>query len=427
MNSIQKSTYLIPILLLVGFTVWLILSYMVNVPNADDYGLYLGFINGLETPDPFMKKLNHFFSQQNEHRPFIPRLICFLQYAIFGKVNFVALMMVGNLFWFISIRIIQKKYQIKIISLPMIILLILFLNLIHWENLFWATGALQNFGVICFSLASFYFCTQNNRHQYLAVLFAILAFYTSGNGLFAMLTTSSYVIFHGRYAVKVFTVIIVSLMVILYFRNFTSNPLLHSPIENLTQRPGMVIDYFLVYFSGPLFFTGIHTKWILQLMGGLIIIISIAGLYKTIRKDWFSFSVIVFCLLSGLSAAFSRGELGHLQALTPRYQTINVVLFFILGMVFLKQVKLNFIPSTLVITAATIVYFLTFNQNKTYMLEYHHKLRKTAQCHLKTNPTNVYVYPIPAIAWIILIQSEEFGTYKLPPMKSNYNCSEPTM
>lgn len=423
MPNLKKTTLIILSLGCIGFTIWNLIKYMVNIPNADDYGVFLGFINGLESDVPVQKKIDYFFSQQNEHRPFISRLISFLQFHITGKVNFTILMIIGNLMWITGFYLLIKKYKLQLFSLPFLFLVVLFFNMTHWENMLWATGSLQNFGVILFSLAAFYYTTLKTRHQILALVFSGLAFYSSGNGLFTLLITSGFILFHGNWKVKLITLIYASGLIFLYFMNYKTPEFVHSPLENLIDRPIMVIEYILTYFAGPIYLIGIHDYGFILITGALIIILSLFVLYKSFRTDWFTTSIILFCLLSGLSAGTSRADFGYLQAVTPRYQVIDSILYFSVGLFLLKNVQIRWyiLVTSVVLCCSSFIFAYMKNQNQ--MINYYHKYLKTAYCHNKTTPTDSYVYPIPVIGWIILVQSEELNTYTLPKMKGEFDCN----
>lgn len=427
MSYYRKITLIALSIACIGFSLWNVINYMVNIPDADDYGVFLGFINGMVSDDSSMKKFGYFFSLQNEHRPFTVRMISYLQFLISGKVNFVLLMIMGNLMWVIAFYLLVKKYHLNILSLPFLVLLVLFFNLNHWENMLWATGSLQNFGVICFSLAAFNCSTLYTKKQVLALCFAGLALYTSGNGLFALLITSGYVLLRGKWHIKIMTIIYTATLIILYFLHYQSPNYLHSPTQNLIQRPFMIIEYLLTYFSGSFYLIGIHDRGFILITGGVIIILSFIAFFKSINKDWFTSSIILFCLLSGFSAAISRSELGILQAATPRYQVINSLLYFSMGYFFLKRIKLTWYVYLMSILALCYGYSFAYIKNRTRMIEYHQKYLKTAYCHNKTTPTDVYVYPVPIIAWAILIQSEELKTYTLPKLEGEYNCEVPSI
>ena len=156
--------------------------YAVNVPKWDDHALrYYLYLFDQETT--VSGKIYQLFKQHNEHRIVYDRIIATLDYWLFGKMSYVHLMVVGNLSLvgllaiFGSVLLRAGKSLLYLVPVSLLLF-----NLSHWENMFWGMAALQNFSVVFWVVLTIYCLSYTNRWG-LALLSAVLATLTSGNGL----------------------------------------------------------------------------------------------------------------------------------------------------------------------------------------------------------------------------------------------------
>ena len=167
---------------------WTWQHYAVNIPKWDDHALRAFLYYAGQEPT-FWGKLQWLFKQHNEHRIVYDRLITALDYGLFGKLNYRHLMVVGNLslvgLLAVFMGVLRRKDGLVWHRLPVLYAVpvaLLLVNLSQWENMFWGMASLQNFSVVLWVLAAFYLLTYTNRRG-LALLMAVLATLTSGNGL----------------------------------------------------------------------------------------------------------------------------------------------------------------------------------------------------------------------------------------------------
>ncbi|WP_461080760.1 hypothetical protein [Spirosoma flavus] len=156
--------------------------YAINIPKWDDHALR-AFLYYSDQETTFTGKIHQLFKQHNEHRIVYDRIVTLLDYWLFGKLNFVHLMVVGNLslvgLLAVFIAVLNRAGKSVLYAIPVAFLIF---NLSHWENMYWGMAALQNFSVVLWIIAAFYFLSFTN-HWLLAFIAATLATITSGNGL----------------------------------------------------------------------------------------------------------------------------------------------------------------------------------------------------------------------------------------------------
>lgn len=167
---------------------WLFWDHLaVNVPKWDDHALkaYL-FYSEQETT--FIGKLYQLFRQHNEHRIVLDRLVTWLDFNLFSKLNYRHLMLMGNtclmgvvaIFGLVIRRGLTGEKNTPLLYLPPITFLLF--NLSSWENSFWGMAALQNFSVVLWVFWAIYVLSFT-QSVWGAIVLAILATLTSGNGL----------------------------------------------------------------------------------------------------------------------------------------------------------------------------------------------------------------------------------------------------
>lgn len=156
--------------------------YAVNVPKWDDHALR-AFLYYSDQETTYSGKLYQLFKQHNEHRIVYDRIVTLINFHLFGKLDFRHLMIVGNLslvgLLAVFVSVLHRANRTVLYAVPVAFLLF---NLSQWENMFWGMAALQNFSVVLWVVAAFYWLTYTNRWG-LALAAAILATLTSGNGL----------------------------------------------------------------------------------------------------------------------------------------------------------------------------------------------------------------------------------------------------
>ena len=144
-----------------GIYVWAVLRYTVNMPYWDDYGAILNFLNNYVNSS-FFEKLKLIFSQHNEHRIVFNRLIEIAQYKLFGEVNFLYLIIIGNFGWGLVILLLWNYTKKSSCSLLLFTPVIFFmLTFVHFELMTWAMASLQQYYQILFSLLAIYFMVTN--------------------------------------------------------------------------------------------------------------------------------------------------------------------------------------------------------------------------------------------------------------------------
>ncbi|MEO7767535.1 MAG: hypothetical protein ABIS01_08920, partial [Ferruginibacter sp.] len=172
-------------------------EYALNLPYGDDYDAVLAFLNKFVSVG-FTEKLALMFSQHNEHRILLSRIIFVLYYEVFGTINFRSLIFIAN-FELVGIFIILVYFIRKSIpeywNIAAFVLSLSLFDISNFENADFAMAGIQNYGVLLLFLLGILFYSMDKR-KYLvaAVFFQAFVVFTSGNGLIASLAMIFYAI-----------------------------------------------------------------------------------------------------------------------------------------------------------------------------------------------------------------------------------------
>jgi hypothetical protein len=166
--------------------------HLANLPYADDYEI-LAFLNQVAQAGSAAAKLRLLLAwQHNEYKLFFVDGLSWAQFAVLGHVNFAQLCVLGDsavlvmafVLWWMFLPG-QNDLTLRLaLFVPVAWLLF---QMVYWETLNSALGALQNLWVIAFSLGAIFYMLRPTRRAYIgALVLYALAIAASGNGFFVL-------------------------------------------------------------------------------------------------------------------------------------------------------------------------------------------------------------------------------------------------
>ncbi|GAB3339272.1 hypothetical protein GCM10027299_52090 [Larkinella ripae] len=312
---------------------WIFSRYAINIPKYDDHALK-AFLLNLDKADSVRDAIYEFFRQHNEHRIVYDRLIAWLDFHLTGKLNFVHLMVVGNLSLVLLLAVfVRALRQVKApvwMALPVSLLLF---NLSHWENMFWGMAALQNFTVVALSVATFYELSFKNRVGWLAIALAVAATITSGNGLLIWPVGLVLIFLRQDYAGVVRWLLATAITFRLYFLGY------EKPEGNPPDR-GSLLDWGQGWWlfngaAGEAFPVQNFLLSCLILGGVMVVVTAVIGFSSLGQRfrgkplsSWqlFFLGGAAFVVGTGLTVAFNRVGFGMGTLTTSRYKIYSLTL-----------------------------------------------------------------------------------------------------
>lgn len=365
---------LLPVL--IYFTVWN--YYAINIPKWDDHALKT-FILEYIAADNWKEKVQALFKQHNEHRIGLTRIITWLDYSLFGSLNYRHLMIAGNLLlialiplWYDLLKK-SKKPLFALVPIPF-----LWLTLAFWENMYWGMASIQNFGVVTLTLWTLYLAINPKTFPFiLALLLGALTILTSGNGLL-VLPLGALLLFLTQNRKRFALWIIVSAAEIFcyfyWYSKTESNPESKASLFQLVKgymaflgsfaESIPVMDHFQACF-----FLGI----VLFLVA--ISIIS-TTLFRIVRNkysnkferitDLFCLGTLLFILGTALIVVYGRAGFGLEGLITSRYKIYSVLLLIVAYLYVVIPIRGSFLSPYI---TAIVFLAITFN-----VFSYHYHL-----------------------------------------------------
>lgn len=328
---------LLPVL--IYFTVWNF--YAINIPKFDDHALK-EFILLYSQATTWKEKIWLLFKQHNEHRISTTRLFAWLDYSLFGALNYRHLMTAGNL---LLLAVIPLWYELlKKNKKPLFALLpipFLWLTLAFWENMYWGMAAIQNFGVVTLTVWTLYLCINFKTIPYLiSLVLAAITILTSGNGLLVLPLGALLLFLTGNRKRFALWIILSAIEIFCYFNWYTkpeSNPESKASIFQFIKGYMAFLGSFAESFP-----VADHTR-VCFLMGIVLFLVAVSivstTLFRIVRNkysqkferitDLFCLGTILFILATALIVVYSRAGFGFETLITSRYKIYSVLLLIV--------------------------------------------------------------------------------------------------
>lgn len=345
-------------------------KFIVNAPYSDDWNAINGLvIRYFSAGDSFFDKLSLIISQNNEHREGYLSIIAIVQFWIFGNINYKLFDLLGSLsilgIFFILYGYILKFKKPRWIILP--IAFILF-NFLYYQNSFWAICALQNNTILFFVLVTFYFLIdlQSKFKFILALIFAVLATFTSGNGLLVFI--SALPLFKGSHPKFISIWLITFLFIVsLYYTGYV-HPLQRAHLLDNALLFWPITKSFFIYLGSSVSILSLRsidiliaTSFSLGLLLAAILIKFLIDHFKSIVlvKSKFDFIVsgLIFILLTMLVYSIGRANESPELVFESRYAiTMTVGLCLICLLVYDKLSSNRILKYILIFTSISFCF-----------------------------------------------------------------------
>lgn len=346
---------IIPILLFF----YIFFTYSSNIPFQDDYDALLEPVTKFKNLSSFSWKefINIIWTQDDERRIVLDRVIAILIYTIYGTLDlriqmFIGLLsIIGLLYFFYSI--------IKESQLPSILFLSCALLLFHiqyYEAIYWGMIPLQHIIIYFFAIAAFYnLFAPTPVRMTLAALLGVLSICSDVSGTFVLPVGIALLILQKQWKYTLIWIAVIGSMILLYYHNLEV-PAYRPKLSDNFAHPKLIIYNFLA-FSGISADTNTlvnHTNRVtLILFAGMILWgIIFYQIFLLIRNSFFSQDVYVLprweiTLWGGifhigitiLAFAIGRAMDGPEAVLISRYKHIGFIWLILISILVFTQLK----------------------------------------------------------------------------------------
>jgi len=352
--------------------------YAINIPKWDDHALK-AFIVEYAQAGTWQEKLKAVFKQHNEHRIALDRVFTWLDFSLFGKLNYRHLMMIGNLLllgviplWYVLLKN-NKKPLFALVPIPFI-----WLTLAFWENMYWGMAAVQNFGVITLALWTIYLAV-NPKPVYfaLAILMGALTISTSAIGILILPICTVLLFLSGDRKRSVILGIASIIGVFAYFWTYQqpgTNPESKASLFQLAKGYMAFLGSFAESIPVKDHFGACVVMGIVL----FLVAVSIAStiLFRISTKkysvkferitDLFCLGALMFILATGLIVVYGRAGFGLEGLITSRFKIYSVLLLMVAYLYVVIPIRGSFLSPYI---TAIVFLAVTFN-----VFSYHYHL-----------------------------------------------------
>ena len=314
----------------------------VDIPFFDSYG-GLDFMNQLTQLGGFTAKLVFLLSVQfNEYKLVFGESLAWLQYDLWGRIDFNVMSAISNAFVLLLAFLLWKMFLPAHKDLGVRLALFipaswLLFQLQYYEILNWGGAGLQHIPSTLFAFAAIYLLFQKTRKAFCGALACyVLAVASSGNG-FLLLPIGLLALASGRRYARIVAWLIASAGCIAaysYHYNMMSSQASpdHSILSALLHlRPVFVISFIgsaaSVPFRAASFFLGAF----------LCIFFSWMARRGYIRRNPVVSYCVLFLLLTAVGVAGIRSDLGLVGSTSSRYTLFSILLLIFAWFAFVEE------------------------------------------------------------------------------------------
>ncbi|MCE6990318.1 hypothetical protein [Dyadobacter sp. CY323] len=341
-------------LFFIGLFFFLVASNSVDIPVGDDFYCLLLFAQEFHDSDSLLKGWSLLTEQWVEHRILFSRLTALISLLIHGQVNFVTIILLGNL-TLVAMTVLFGFFLRKVgqfswfYLLPVVLILF---NPAAFEGNVWA-GAATVYMPVCFlGLLTIYLVAQGSKTAFfLGIITASIATFSFGNGMFAFFSAFIVLLYLKEFKKAGIWATVAVLMVCCYFYGYGVHSATKSFDLFVHFRYPMYIIYNLLVFIGGVFNLIDNTNSHFQaenlpslLMGLILLVVILIGVFIFLFQDrpvytprtdtrkpkviWLGMAL--FILLTTLAMTYSRTFGESMNTVSSRYR-IYSMLFFILA------------------------------------------------------------------------------------------------
>ncbi len=404
-----------------------VLAYSVDWPNSDDFDIFLGYLLRSESTTGAAQKFLLLFAPHNEHRVLLNRVFSHLVLAANGRLDFVQLVILGNLALVCSAVLLPRllpNSKSSADTAGAFALSALLFSYVFYEASVWATASIPNFWVFTLTLAAIVSGSGRSRSAAAAgVVLSVLAALTQANGVFSLIALSWVWWNQGRRA----KALVGAVLFIVVFACIHLTTLQKLVAGSGSSGETNLFDYllFCLCFIGGA--ASEHSLTLCAFFGGLLtgvlVWLAVGG---TRKLNPILSAFALFLLLTAAVNALGRAPMGvELSYATPRYALVSLMCVISAALGVLLHLPSRFKPAAaallMLFSASYLLWsWREFEPQFTLRQELLSDSRLTWQLF-----EDGLAHPTPEHARQVLLDSVEAGFFKPPAEDENIAIERP--
>lgn len=304
-----RGWYLLPAAAIL-FYLWRVCLLADDTPKLDDLNDVFGFFRQLALAQTPLQTALAFFYPNNEHITLVDHLVYYAQYQLLGEIRFYPLILLGHGIVIATGLLLASVARGERRPFVFACIALAYVNLHYWDSTFKAMTAISNQAVILFAVAALFALLRWQRFG-LAVLCALLATFTQGNGMLVWPVGLLVLLLEPHWRKQHAALWLLSAATVLalfWWAHHVFSP--PSPVtaaavlERLQQHPLQPLRALLA-FLGSLAFPA--SDPLPAMVTGLAALLALGWHAAQPLRNWLLLSIVLFLLLSAITASGLRG------------------------------------------------------------------------------------------------------------------------
>jgi len=311
----------------------------VDFPFQDDYDAVLGTILYMKASDTSVEKIKIVLAQHNEHRIAFFRIVAFLLFKLQERVDFRVLIWVGNLglVALCAAVMLGARKTVPCLHFLAIVPLLIFSPL-QGSQMIWAMASNGNYWVLAFAAWSLLLLTRDGKKAFCgACLLAVVATFTSGQGIFCFLAGMAALFLQRRWRkILVWSGVFV-LTGFIYFKGyyrpqelpmeFSLRSFVFLPILTGGAESRSLLDWLRPIASMLGIGNGRYPVVFQAMLGlGVLGLIGYVWLKRYYRRNLYVSVLLLYLMMLCAAATLARTSLGFEAADASRYYIISLLI-----------------------------------------------------------------------------------------------------
>ena len=377
------------VIIIVFFNI--VIKNAVDIPNGDDLYCLLLFTQNFQDAAGWQDRFSLLIQQWVEHRIVYSRLTSLISFWIHGQVNFVTIILIGNLtlvgftllFW-------KLLRDIKVSAYYLIPVVLTLFSPVTYEANMWA-GASTVYMPVCFlALLTVYLLTIPSPFGLIcAGVTSILAAFSFGNGMFSFIAGLVVLLCQRKYKESAGWLLMTIIIIPLYFYGFEAHSGTNAfSIKSFLKSPEYLFYNLFGFLGGTLDYlenvnAPIAAGNIPALVLGLVLsVAAVAGVYffflkKTTVTDHINtkskitwLGMVVFLGITAITMAYARTSGESMNTLSSRYKIYSMIAFILVYwgslMFFRKKTRVAIVFGSVSLVLLLFNYYVNYEKLVNY-------------------------------------------------------------
>jgi hypothetical protein len=354
--------------------------YATNMPYFDDYDAILGWTVEFFKTHTLRDKFFLFFAQHNEHRIVFDYLTNLLSVAIYQRINFIFISLVGAIGLFgIAATMLVAGTRAGLSIYELIPIPILLLSLSQYEMIISAMASVQQYWQLLFLILSIVLLTVSSTKVgfALACLTGVMAIFSGGGGVLVFPVGMVYLVASRKWRYAVCWSILTAFTLYLFFVYFNYQPspkAAHARVFFLSH-PVISAEFFAAFLGN---FWASPTA---AMVSGILLLAAIAAMaiidFRRLDTTVLYLGLAIF--LSAVVVTENRvvvfGMQGSLASRYTIYGALSGVICYMLAFAFIRAKRWRYFVNTAGILIAASIYALWISPALT-QLKHTHNMEK---------------------------------------------------